>query len=104
MPCKGGKKKKGKRYDSKRQRGTENFPDNNIPAESDEKSYMELLEEPRIIRTREFATKPMSVDEAAMQLRLNNDNFLVFMNSYSNNVNVLYRRNDGNFGLIEPEF
>ena len=46
--------------------------------------------------------KPMDVDEAIMQMDLMNGNFLVFTNARSEQVNVLYRRNDGDFGLIQP--
>jgi putative sigma-54 modulation protein len=48
--------------------------------------------------------KPMNVDEAALQLDLSNDPFLVFLNADSQQVNVLYTKNDGSFGLIEQEF
>lgn len=57
---------------------------------------------PRIIRTHAFAMKPMSVDEAAMQLQVLNQEFMVFANAETNEVNVVYRRHDGNIGLIEP--
>ena len=46
--------------------------------------------------------KPMDVDEAVMQMDLINGNFLVFTNARSDQVNVLYRRKDGNYGLIQP--
>lgn len=46
--------------------------------------------------------KPMDVDEAIMQMDLVDDSFLVFTNSQSDRVNVLYRRKDGNYGLIQP--
>jgi putative sigma-54 modulation protein len=46
----------------------------------------------------------MSVEEAAMQMDLLEHNFFVFANDNTNKVNVLYKRKDGNFGLIEPEF
>jgi putative sigma-54 modulation protein len=46
--------------------------------------------------------KPMDVDEAAMQMDLVSDSFLVFTNSKTERVNVIYRRNDGHFGLIQP--
>lgn len=46
--------------------------------------------------------KPMDVDEAIMQMDLVDDNFLVFTNARSDQVNVLYRRKDGNYGLIQP--
>ncbi len=56
---------------------------------------------PRIIQTSEFNAKPMTVDEAVMQMDLMNNDFLVFMNAQSRDVNVVYRRQDGNYGLIE---
>jgi putative sigma-54 modulation protein len=46
--------------------------------------------------------KPMDVDEAIMQMDLVTDNFLVFSNSKTDQINVLYRRKDGNLGLIQP--
>ena len=46
--------------------------------------------------------KPMDVDEAIMQMELVNDNFLVFTNSRTDKVNVLYRRKGGHYGLIQP--
>jgi putative sigma-54 modulation protein len=45
----------------------------------------------------------MDVDEAAMQLDLSQDDFLVFMNARTGALNVIYRRGDGDFGLIEPQ-
>ncbi|MFO7555098.1 MAG: ribosome-associated translation inhibitor RaiA [Desulfobacterales bacterium] len=53
-----------------------------------------------IVRNIEY--KPMDVDEAIMQMGLVNDNFLVFTDARTNRVHVLYRRKDGNFGLIQP--
>ena len=44
----------------------------------------------------------MDLDEAVMQMDLANDHFLVFTNSRTDKVNVLYRRRDGHYGLIEP--
>ena len=58
----------------------------------------------KIVKTKRFAIKPMSVEEAAMQMDLLGHNFFVFANDNTNKVNVLYKRKDGNFGLIEPEF
>jgi putative sigma-54 modulation protein len=57
----------------------------------------------RIIRARRYAVKPMSVDEAAMEVADGRDAFLVFRNSSTEEINVLFRRADGNLGLIEPE-
>jgi putative sigma-54 modulation protein len=56
---------------------------------------------PRVIRTNEFLAKPMTVDDAVMQMDLMNNDFLVFTNSISNEMNVVYRRKDGHYGLIE---
>jgi putative sigma-54 modulation protein len=57
----------------------------------------------RIIRARRYAVKPMSVDEAALEVGDGRDAFLVFRNSSTEEINVLFRRADGNLGLIEPE-
>jgi putative sigma-54 modulation protein len=57
----------------------------------------------RIIRARRYAVKPMSVDEAAMEVGDGRDAFLVFRNSSTEEINVLFRRADGNLWLIEPE-
>ena len=59
---------------------------------------------PKIIRTHKFAVKPMPEDEAAMQLGMSAEDFLVFLSSESNRIHVMYKRKDGNYGLIEPEF
>jgi putative sigma-54 modulation protein len=56
----------------------------------------------RIIKNKRFELKPMNPDEAAMQMDLLDKNFFVFTNDNSGDINVIYRRRDGNFGLIEP--
>ena len=58
---------------------------------------------PRLIRSRRYAVKPMTVDEAVLQVQDSKDSFLVFRDAVSQRVGVVYRRADGNFGLIEPE-
>jgi ribosome hibernation promoting factor len=58
---------------------------------------------PEIIRTRRIPAKPMSVEEAVMQMDLTNDEFLVCRDAANEGLSVLYRRRDGNYGLIEPE-
>ena len=58
---------------------------------------------PEVIRTQRVSAKPMSVEEAVEQLAASNDEFLVFTDASSERVAVLYRRKDGNYGLIEPE-
>ncbi len=57
---------------------------------------------PAIIKNKSYNIKPMSVEEAAMQMDLQDKVFFVFTNASSGDINVLYKRNDGNFGLIEP--
>ncbi|MGI6713183.1 MAG: ribosome hibernation-promoting factor, HPF/YfiA family [Bacillota bacterium] len=61
-------------------------------------------EEPKIVRTKRFAIKPMPVEEAVMQMNLLGHSFFVFANGETDEINVVYRRKDGNYGLIEPEF
>lgn len=56
-----------------------------------------------IIRTQRVAVKPMSVDEAILQLKMAKNDFLLFKNAANETLSVIYRRKDGNFGLIEPE-
>jgi putative sigma-54 modulation protein len=59
-------------------------------------------QEPVVIRTKTFSIKPMSVDEAVMQMDLLHKDFLVFTDAGTDSINVIYRRKDGNYGLIEP--
>ncbi|HOK53278.1 MAG TPA: ribosome-associated translation inhibitor RaiA [Armatimonadota bacterium] len=66
-----------------------------VPAEEEES--------PRIVRTKRFALKPMSPEEAANQMELLHHDFFVFLNDDTQSFNVVYRRKDGNYGLIEPE-
>lgn len=58
---------------------------------------------PAIIRSRSIEAKPMDLDEAVQRLKAGNDEILVFTNAQNASLNILYRRRDGNFGLIEPE-
>jgi putative sigma-54 modulation protein len=64
---------------------------------------IEKEEKPAIVKSKSFYAKPMSVEEAVMQMDLLNNNFLVFKNSTTNRINVVYRRKDGDYGLIEPK-
>ena len=56
----------------------------------------------RQVRVKNIEYKPMDVEEAMLQMDLTTDNFLVFTNARSDRVNVLYRRKDGHYGLIQP--
>src|SRR4051812_16497205 len=77
--------------------------------EEDEEGALEAPEEeaeshPRLVRTKRFAVKPMNAEEAALQMELLHHDFFVFLNAETGQVNVVYQRRDGDYGLIEPEF
>jgi len=57
----------------------------------------------KLVKSSRFASKPMSPEEAMLQLKISKDQFLVFTNSATNMVNVVYEKKDGNYGLIEPD-
>lgn len=59
------------------------------------------IQERRVIRAEQVEVKPMDIEEAIMQMELINNSFLVFRNTRTEQVNVLYRRKDDNYGLIE---
>jgi ribosome hibernation promoting factor len=56
-----------------------------------------------IVKSKQFAVKPMTAEEAVLQLELVGHDFFVFRNADSGDVNVVYRRRDGAYGLIEPQ-
>ncbi len=58
---------------------------------------------PRIVRTKRFVLRPMTQEEAIEQMELVGHDFFVFYNSTADAINVLYRRRDGNYGLLQPE-
>lgn len=60
-------------------------------------------EGPEIVRVKRFGLKPMSPEEAVLQMDLLGHNFFVFLDGETNEVQVVYKRKDGNYGLIEPE-
>ncbi|HYF93321.1 MAG TPA: ribosome-associated translation inhibitor RaiA [Symbiobacteriaceae bacterium] len=57
-----------------------------------------------LVKHKRFAVKPLTIDEAIVQMNLLSHDFFVFANAETDKVNVLYRRKDGNYGLLEPEF
>jgi putative sigma-54 modulation protein len=94
------KRYKDKIKDHKPSRGRERRVEKTIyTAESIDEGHPE----PSIIRSDSFQVKPMSVDEAVMQMDLLDKEFLVFTDSLSAEINVVYRRKDGNYGLIVPQ-
>ncbi len=68
----------------------------------DEESDLPDEDIERQIKIRNIEYKPMDIEEAVLQMDLIEDNFLVFTNARSDQINVLYRRRDGHFGLIQP--
>lgn len=80
-------------------------------ATSDELTFIEApdtaevadTQEIVITRSKRFALKPMDPQEAVMEMELLNHAFYVFRNSWSDEVNVVYKRNDGEYGHIEPQ-
>ena len=82
--------------------------DKHQAADAFQKKYLEEsddLEEDeiRIVRTKKFDIKPMYPEDACVQMELLGHSFYVFNNAETNSVNVVYRRKDGSYGLIEPE-
>ena len=63
----------------------------------------EVASAPRIVRNTRYAVKPMSIEDAALRVDGNAEAFVVFRNAETDTVSILYRRKDGNLGLIEPE-
>jgi putative sigma-54 modulation protein len=89
------------RYREKRRRG--HRPDNGrAPAEPGTHKPTNEEGGPVIVKTKQFTLHPMSAEEAVEQLELVGHDFFVFQNAESEQINVVYRRNDGGYGLIEP--
>jgi putative sigma-54 modulation protein len=64
----------------------------------------EEIEAPkRVVKTKRFLVKPMPIDEAISQMELLGHDFFLFVDADTERLNLLYRRDDGNYGLIEPE-
>jgi putative sigma-54 modulation protein len=77
----------------------------NVPEASPEAAQPFVVEEeiePRIVRTKQFQMKPMGAEEAVLQLELLDHDFYVFTSADTGDINVVYRRRDGDYGLIEP--
>lgn len=74
--------------------------DQYVPATEEKDLEMEI---PKIVKTKRFPVKPMNQEEAVLQIGLLDHSFFVFLNGDTNEVNVIYKRNDGQYGLIEPD-
>ena len=93
------RKYKGKKYH--KSRGKSPLPDEFIDLDIEE-DFIE--QEPEIVRRKGFTVFPMDEQEAIEQMELlGHKNFFIFYNANTSNINVLYKRRDGSFGLIEPE-
>ena len=79
----------------KRIRSSELEPVAEVPA-FEEQNY-------DIVRVKKFSVKPMSVEDAITQMELLGHDFFLFMNEENENMNVLYRRHDGAYGLLQPD-
>lgn len=64
---------------------------------------LEEDDQSRLVKTKRFTLKPMDVEEAILQMNLLGHDFFVFANAETEKMNVLYRRKDGDYGLIEPD-
>ncbi len=73
---------------------------NDIEAGGDEEEYAEKT----IIKRKSFALVPMTPDDAVLQMEMLGHSFLVYLDAETGNVNVVYKRKDGNYGLIEPTY
>ncbi|MCR5419057.1 MAG: ribosome-associated translation inhibitor RaiA [Lachnospiraceae bacterium] len=90
------KKYKSKLVDKHQEEGS------NFKQEYIEKEFMDE-EDVKIIRTKKFDIKPLYPEDACIQMELLGHNFYVFINAESDQVNVVYKRKGGTYGLIEPE-
>ncbi len=71
--------------------------------ETVENQTTSTIQEREIIKTDNYIVKPLTLEEAAMQLDTSDNEFIVFRNAETNNINVLYKKKDGNYGWIEPK-
>lgn len=78
------------------------FKDGNGAAPTAIATEEDELDELELVRTKRFALKPMDVEEAILQMNLIGHSFFVFSNMHTDEVNVVYKRDDGKYGLIEP--
>ncbi len=81
-----------------KRRETRNFLEN-----VEKENPSDLEEAPKIVKVKKFTLKPMDEEEAILQMELLGHTFFVFLNSNTDKINVIYKRSDGNYGLIEPE-
>ncbi len=94
-----------KHYDKKRRAGRPETDDGwSWPVEVLEAASLTTPTGPKVLKTGNLPIQPMTIDEAAQGLQESKNEFYVFRDTVTDRVSVLYRRNDGNYGLIAPEF
>ena len=86
------KKKLQKKYKGQKDFGFEELPE-----------FNEAPEELKVVRVKKFQLEPMSQEEAIMQMEMLNHDFFVYLNMETDSVNVVYKRNDEDYGLLETE-
>lgn len=64
----------------------------------------DMEEESKVVRTKNFIVKPMHEEEAILQMELLGHNFFVYQDASTSKINVMYKRKDGNYGLLEPDY
>lgn len=79
-----------------------NAPDFDITADS-EPDEEQQQEEYRVVKSKKFLLKPISVEDAILQMNMVGHQFYMFKNEETEKINVVYRRNDGNYGLLQPD-
>ncbi|MCP3962113.1 MAG: ribosome-associated translation inhibitor RaiA [bacterium] len=93
-----------KKYMDKRRRAQRHDEAHHWPLEVLDASSVSDGERPRVIKTTRLPIKPMTIDEAALELDQSKNEFFVFRDAGTDRVSVIYRRKDANYGLIAPEF
>lgn len=85
---------------SRKHNGSLKFAEVNDSISVDDEYY----DEGKLVKVKKFGVKPMSSEEAILQMDLLGHNFFVYQDSDTNKVNVVYKRKDGDYGLLEPEY
>ncbi|MDY0405098.1 ribosome-associated translation inhibitor RaiA [Virgibacillus sp. 179-BFC.A HS] len=85
-----------------RQEGSPKHVFAELEKEANENRFSQDDDELEVVRTKRFNLKPMDSEEAILQMDMLGHSFFVFTNAVSGDTNVVYRRNDGKYGLIEP--
>ncbi len=74
-----------------------------VPGEDDEDEFEEVEETP-VVKTKKFELRPMDVDEAILEMEMLGHNFFVYLDMDTDSVNVVYKRNGGNYGVLETTY